>query len=105
MSIYRPDRDAAYFNGRSPGHLPGLIGVSILDAGQGFMHAELAVRRELFAPNGERRRRADDRVVEPPDFGPRWIGHSGFFPPHNGDTPRPLAGDGLDLQLFKGISP
>ena len=52
MSIYRPDRDTAYFNGRSPGHLPGLMGINIVELGQDFLRAELAVRRELFAPNG-----------------------------------------------------
>lgn len=52
MSIYLPERNVDYFNGRSPGHLPGLLGVRILDIGQGFLRAELPVRQELFAPNG-----------------------------------------------------
>lgn len=52
MSIYLAERDLAYFNGRSPGHLPGLLGIRILDIGQGFLRAELPVRQELFAPNG-----------------------------------------------------
>ncbi len=52
MSTYLPERDVAYFNGRSPGHLPGLLGIRILDIGQGFLRAELPVRKELFAPNG-----------------------------------------------------
>jgi uncharacterized protein (TIGR00369 family) len=52
MSVYRPDRDVAYFNARSPGHLPGWMGVHILDIGQGFLRAELAIRRDLYAPNG-----------------------------------------------------
>ena len=52
MSKYLPERDVAYFNGRSPGHLPGLLGIRILDIGQGFLRAELPVRKELFAPNG-----------------------------------------------------
>lgn len=52
MAIYRPQFDAAYFNQRSPGHLPGLLGVHVVDMGQGFLLAELAVRPELFAPNG-----------------------------------------------------
>lgn len=52
MSIYLPERDIGYFNGRSPGHLPGLLGIRILEVGQGFLRAELPVRRELFAPNG-----------------------------------------------------
>lgn len=52
MSKYLPECDVAYFNGRSPGHLPGLLGIRILDIGQGFLRAELPVRKELFAPNG-----------------------------------------------------
>jgi uncharacterized protein (TIGR00369 family) len=52
MSIFIPERNTEYFNGRSPGHLPGLLGVHILDIGQGFLRAELPVRKELFAPNG-----------------------------------------------------
>jgi uncharacterized protein (TIGR00369 family) len=52
MSVFIPERDVAYFNGRSPGHLPGLLGIEILDIGQGFIRATLAVRKELFAPNG-----------------------------------------------------
>ncbi len=52
MSKYLPERDVAYFNGRSPGHLPGLLGIRILEIGQGFLRAELPVRKELFAPNG-----------------------------------------------------
>lgn len=52
MSKYLPERDTAYYNAKSPGHLPGLLGVHILNVGQGFLRAELAVRRELFAPNG-----------------------------------------------------
>ena len=52
MSKYLPERDVAYFNGRSTGHLPGLLGIRILDIGQGFLRADLPVRKELFAPNG-----------------------------------------------------
>ena len=52
MSKYLPERDTAYYNMLSPGHLPGLLGVHILEIGQGFLRAELPVRRELFAPNG-----------------------------------------------------
>ena len=52
MSKYLSERDATYYNTRSPGHLPGLLGVHILETGQGFLRAELPVRPELFAPNG-----------------------------------------------------
>ena len=52
MSQYSPERNTDYFNSRSPGHLPGLLGIRILDVGQGLLRAELPVRKELFAPNG-----------------------------------------------------
>lgn len=52
MSQLNSERNVAYFNGRSPGHLPGLLGIHILEIGQGFLRAELPVRKELFAPNG-----------------------------------------------------
>jgi len=52
MSRYRPEFDAAYFNGRSPGFLPGLLGVQILEIGQGRVLAALDIRKELHAPNG-----------------------------------------------------
>ena len=34
------------------GYLPGLIGVRFVSAGEGFVEAELEVRKELMAPNG-----------------------------------------------------
>lgn len=40
------------FNAASKGFLPGLLGIDFLDVGEGFAEAELAVRRELMAPNG-----------------------------------------------------
>jgi 1,4-dihydroxy-2-naphthoyl-CoA hydrolase len=52
MSQYVPERDAAHFNARSPGHLPGLMGIRILEVSQGRLRAELEVRKELMAPNG-----------------------------------------------------
>jgi 1,4-dihydroxy-2-naphthoyl-CoA hydrolase len=52
MSVFRPDCDVAHFNGRSPGHLPGLLGVEILEVGQGLLRAQLAVERRHHAPNG-----------------------------------------------------
>jgi uncharacterized protein (TIGR00369 family) len=39
-------------NARGQGHLPGLVGLSILGIEDGAISGELAVRRELFAPNG-----------------------------------------------------
>jgi 1,4-dihydroxy-2-naphthoyl-CoA hydrolase len=52
MSTYNPERSVAFYNGLSGGHLPGLMGIKILDVGQGFLRAELDVRQDLFAPNG-----------------------------------------------------
>lgn len=52
MSPYKPEFTPEAFNARSAGHLPGLLGIRILAAGQGFLQAELAVRKDLMAPNG-----------------------------------------------------
>jgi 1,4-dihydroxy-2-naphthoyl-CoA hydrolase len=52
LSTYRPDRDVAHFNRLSPGHLPGLLGVEILEVGQGRLRAQLAIRSHHHAPNG-----------------------------------------------------
>ena len=52
MSQFVPERDADYFNSRSPGRLPGLLGIRIVEVGQGFLTAELAFREDLMAPNG-----------------------------------------------------
>lgn len=52
MSRLRAERDAAYFNARSPGHLPGLLGVEIVEVGQGVLVARLAIEPKHYAPNG-----------------------------------------------------
>lgn len=52
MSKYVPERNVAFYNHMSAGHLPGLMGIKVLDVGQGFLRAELEVRKDLFAPNG-----------------------------------------------------
>jgi 1,4-dihydroxy-2-naphthoyl-CoA hydrolase len=52
MSQYNPERNAAFYNGLSPGHLPGLLGIQILDVSQGRLKAQLEVRKDLHAPNG-----------------------------------------------------
>jgi 1,4-dihydroxy-2-naphthoyl-CoA hydrolase len=52
MSTYRPEFDSTYFNGRSVGFLPGLLGIRIVEIGQGRVVATLEVRKELHAPNG-----------------------------------------------------
>jgi uncharacterized protein (TIGR00369 family) len=41
-----------HFNQRSPGHLPGLLGIHIGFVGQGELRSELPIRAELLAPNG-----------------------------------------------------
>lgn len=52
MSTYRPQFDVAHFNSRSPGALPGLLGVEILEVGQGMLRAQLAIEPKHYAPNG-----------------------------------------------------
>jgi 1,4-dihydroxy-2-naphthoyl-CoA hydrolase len=52
MSQFKTEFTPESFNARSAGHLPGLLGIRVLAAGQGFLQAELAVRQDLMAPNG-----------------------------------------------------
>jgi uncharacterized protein (TIGR00369 family) len=52
MSRLRADREPDWFNARTPGTLPGLLGVRVTGVAQGRASGELAVRSELFAPNG-----------------------------------------------------
>lgn len=52
MSQYNPERNVAFYNRLSPGTLPGLLGIQILDVGQGRIKAQLEVRKDLHAPNG-----------------------------------------------------
>lgn len=52
MSRYRPECDPAFFNARGVGHLPGLLGVEIVEVGQGLLRARLAVQPHHWAPNG-----------------------------------------------------
>jgi uncharacterized protein (TIGR00369 family) len=40
------------FNGRSAGHLPGLVGLRILTLTPEGLESRLEVRKELMAPNG-----------------------------------------------------
>lgn len=44
--------DIAALNGFTKGFLPGLVGVEFTAAGEGWIEAELAVRKDLMAPNG-----------------------------------------------------
>lgn len=39
-------------NRRGDGKLPGLIGLEVLEAGEGFLRSRLELRDELLAPNG-----------------------------------------------------
>jgi len=43
---------AESFNRRGAGHLPGLVGVEVLNVTPGVLESRLAVRPELLAPNG-----------------------------------------------------
>jgi 1,4-dihydroxy-2-naphthoyl-CoA hydrolase len=51
-SSFRPELTAEVFNGRSVGHLPGLIGLRILSLTPEGLESRLEVRKELMAPNG-----------------------------------------------------
>src|SRR3990167_9032431 len=46
------DATAEDLKGIGEDYLPGLLGVRFTGAGKGWIEAELAVRRELMAPNG-----------------------------------------------------
>lgn len=52
MSTYNPERDVAFYNHLGTGTLPGLMGIRVLDIGQGRIKAQLEVRKDLHAPNG-----------------------------------------------------
>jgi 1,4-dihydroxy-2-naphthoyl-CoA hydrolase len=52
MSHYIAERNVDFYNRLGAGHLPALMGIRVLDIGQGFLKAELEVRKDLFAPNG-----------------------------------------------------
>jgi 1,4-dihydroxy-2-naphthoyl-CoA hydrolase len=48
----RPGFTAERFNTFGRDYLPELIGLNILDVGEGFLKAELPIRKALLAPNG-----------------------------------------------------
>jgi len=52
MSSFRPELTPEVFNGRSAGHLPGLVGLQILSMTPQGVDSRLAVRQDLMAPNG-----------------------------------------------------
>jgi 1,4-dihydroxy-2-naphthoyl-CoA hydrolase len=49
---FRAELTPETFNGRSDGHLPGLIGLRIVSVRAEGVESRLEVRRELMAPNG-----------------------------------------------------
>jgi 1,4-dihydroxy-2-naphthoyl-CoA hydrolase len=51
-SALRAEITPALLNSRGPGHLPGLIGIEILEVSEGKLTSRLRVRPELLAPNG-----------------------------------------------------
>lgn len=51
-SSFRPEMTAEAFNARSPGHLPGLVGLRILSVTPEGLESSLEVRKDLMAPNG-----------------------------------------------------
>jgi uncharacterized protein (TIGR00369 family) len=52
MSSFRPELTPEVFNGRSRGHLPGLLGLQILTITEAGVESRLEVRKEHMAPNG-----------------------------------------------------
>jgi uncharacterized protein (TIGR00369 family) len=51
-SSFRAELTPDVFNERSRGHLPGLVGLSILSLKPEGVESRLEVRREVMAPNG-----------------------------------------------------
>lgn len=47
-----PQLNPAWWNERSQGHLPGLIGIEVLEVEPGRMRGQLIIRPEHWAPNG-----------------------------------------------------
>ncbi len=50
--MYNTDRDAAYFNQISKGHLPAHLGIEITEVAEGKMVGKMEIQSHLFAPNG-----------------------------------------------------
>ena len=51
-SSFRPELTAESFNTRGVGHLPGLVGLTVLTVRPEGLESRLVVRQELMAPNG-----------------------------------------------------
>jgi len=52
MSPFHAEMTAEFWNQRSEGHFPALIGLQVQSIGPGEISGRLDVRRELLAPNG-----------------------------------------------------
>ena len=52
MTSFRQELTPEVFNGRSAGHLPGLVGLQILAMTPQGVDSRLEVRPDLMAPNG-----------------------------------------------------
>jgi 1,4-dihydroxy-2-naphthoyl-CoA hydrolase len=52
VNSFRPELTPEVFNGRSAGHLPGLVGLQILTMTPQGVQSRLEVRKALMAPNG-----------------------------------------------------
>jgi 1,4-dihydroxy-2-naphthoyl-CoA hydrolase len=51
-SSFRPEMTPEVLNSRGAGHLPGLVGVTIVTVTPDGLESRLQVRKELLAPNG-----------------------------------------------------
>lgn len=49
---FRPELTPELFNARGAGHLPGLVGLTILKLAPEGLESRLEVRKDLMAPNG-----------------------------------------------------
>ena len=51
-STFRPEVTPEVLNARGVGHLPGLVGLTVLRVAPESLESRLPVRKELMAPNG-----------------------------------------------------
>ncbi len=49
--MFRPERDADYFNQASKNHFPELLGIVVKEVKEGQIIAEMPIEKRLFAPN------------------------------------------------------
>lgn len=50
--MFNADLTPDYFNAKSQGHFPSLLGIEISEVKEGHIVARMPVRTEFFAPNG-----------------------------------------------------